>query len=132
MKHRVGAACKYFLTFIGARLPGPVLHRIQLLVNYMQAGHWMSAHGFHFPRRVYSRADVFESVSTRVRDTKALYLEFGVFEGNSMRYWSRALRHPEATLVGFDSFEGLPEDFDLLGPYRKGAFDVGGVIPRID
>ena len=46
-----------------------------------------------------------------------------------MRYWSRALKHPEATLHGFDSFEGLPEDWF---PYRKGHFGVGGRMPEID
>jgi len=28
-----------------------------------------------------------------------------------MRWWSRNLSQPGATLVGFDSFEGLPEDW---------------------
>ena len=35
-------------------------------------------------------------------------------------------------LHGFDSFEGLPEDFDVAGPYVKGTFATGGAMPRID
>jgi hypothetical protein len=49
-----------------------------------------------------------------------------------MRWWSRALRHPESRLHGFDSFEGLPEDFDVAGGYPKGRFSTGGVPPQID
>ena len=48
-----------------------------------------------------------------------------------MRYWSSELKHPDSRLHGFDSFEGLPEDFDLDGPHMKGKFNVGGEIPQI-
>ena len=44
-----------------------------------------------------------------VQDQRVLYLEFGVFRGRTIRYWSRKLRHPETRLHGFDSFEGLPD-----------------------
>ena len=68
-----------------------------------------------------------------LRERRVLYLEFGVFHGSAIRYWSKALRHPEARLHGFDSFEGLPEDFDVLdGPNRKGFFSTLGQIPKID
>jgi hypothetical protein len=40
-----------------------------------------------------------------------LYLEFGVFEGRSMRGWSSHLTASGAHPIGFDSFEGLPEDW---------------------
>jgi Macrocin-O-methyltransferase (TylF) len=131
MKRSVLRRFKYFLTLIGVRLPPGFLHQIQMVVNYMSLGRWMSVHGFYF-NRVIDRTAVFESVARQVRDKKVLYLEFGVYAGASMRYWSRELHHPETKLQGFDSFEGLPEDFDTNGPYRKGTFDVGGVIPEID
>ena len=67
-----------------------------------------------------------------MRDRRVLYLEFGVFQGTCTRYWSKALKHPDTRLHGFDSFEGLPEDFDVDGPYVKGTFDVGGEIPQIE
>jgi hypothetical protein len=47
----------------------------------------------------------------RVQGARPLYLEFGVFEGRSMRWWASHLKTPDARLVGFDSFEGLPEDW---------------------
>jgi hypothetical protein len=61
---------------------------------------------------------------------KVLYLEFGVYRGASMRYWSNALKHPKAQLHGFDSFEGLPEDWCYSR--GKGAFNVGGQVPKMD
>jgi O-methyltransferase len=59
-----------------------------------------------------------------------LYLEFGVFQGESLRWWLAHNRHPESRFVGFDSFEGLPEDW--RDGREKGAFAVGGKPPEID
>jgi hypothetical protein len=89
----------------------------------------MAEHGFRFNRRLRNRVAVFDLVASRVQDKKVLYLEFGVYKGASIRYWSQKLRHPEAKLHGFDSFEGLPEDWEQ---YRKGHFDLRGHIPDID
>jgi hypothetical protein len=86
----------------------------------------MSDHGFHLNRRLRDRRAVFDVVASRVHDKRVLYLEFGVYKGDSMRYWSNKLRHPEARLHGFDSFEGLPEDW---GPYNKGHFNARGRVP---
>ena len=72
---------------------------------------------------------MFGVVANRIKDRRVLYLEFGVFEGASMRFWSAHLNHSEAQLHGFDSFEGLPESG---GFWNKGEFDVDGQIPQID
>jgi hypothetical protein len=97
----------------------------------MKLGSWIDRHGFRFRSRVKEREDVFRAVADEVRDERVLYLEFGVFQGDSIRYWSSALRHPEAKLHGFDSFEGLPEDFDVDGPHVKGTFDLKGQVPVV-
>jgi O-methyltransferase len=57
------------------------------------------------------------------------YLEFGVWKGESIRMWTRLNQNPDSRFVGFDSFEGLPEDW--TGELAKGAFDLGGVPPDI-
>lgn len=59
-----------------------------------------------------------------------LYLEFGVHRGESVAWWYENNRHPESRFVGFDSFEGLPEDWQ--GVMRRGSFDVNGVVPQTD
>jgi len=90
----------------------------------------MKRFGYRLPMRVNTRAEVFDVVGAAVRDDLVLYLEFGVFEGASMRHWSTALKNPASLLHGFDSFVGLPEDFDFKHP--KGYFDVDGSFPDID
>ena len=132
MRKMVLQRFKQFLTIVGARMSARRLHQLQMVVNYMKLGRWMVRNNFHIERRVPNRSAVFGAVAGRVRDKQVLYLEFGVFRGASMRYWSSALTHPDARLHGFDSFEGLPEDFDVDGPHVKGTFDVKGEIPQID
>ena len=123
---------KRCLTIVGARMSAHRLHQLQMVVNYMKLGRWMVKNDFRIRRRGPDRHAVFDAVAKRVRHQQALYLEFGVFEGACTRYWSTALEHPDSRLHGFDSFEGLPENFDIDGPYVKGTFNVGGEIPQID
>jgi hypothetical protein len=123
---------KRCLTVVGSRTPSTWQHHLQMVVNYLKLGHWMTENGFEAKHRMKDRLGVFDAVAARVQDRQVLYLEFGVWRGAATRYWSKALRHPGTVLHGFDSFEGLPEDFDVNGPYQKGTFDVGGQIPQID
>lgn len=55
------------------------------------------------------------------------YLEFGVFQGETILYWADKKKEPQSRFYGFDTFTGLPErwrrDFD------KGHFDVAGKTP---
>jgi hypothetical protein len=58
------------------------------------------------------------------------FLEFGVYKGNSIRFWSQMNRDPHSRFIGFDSFEGLPENWTKK--VTKGAFYVAGAVPQID
>lgn len=120
---------KYFLTRLGDKCSLDWLLRVQAFVNYMRLGRWMRDHGFVFPRRVRNRREVWAAVAERIRDRPVLYLEFGVFEGAATRFWSRALKHPDTRLHGFDSFEGLPEEGAC---WEKNEFDLKGKPPVID
>ncbi|MBI4383916.1 MAG: macrocin O-methyltransferase [Nitrospinae bacterium] len=58
------------------------------------------------------------------------YIEFGVYQGESLRKWRSINRRPESRFWGFDSFEGLPEDWGAHA--SEGTFDVNGIVPRIE
>lgn len=47
------------------------------------------------------------------------YFEFGVASGVSFEWWLSHAQHPGARFFGFDTFEGLPEDWGLF--FKKGA-----------
>tara|TARA_B100000579_G_scaffold374401_1_gene338617 strand:+ start:353 stop:1021 length:669 start_codon:yes stop_codon:yes gene_type:complete len=53
-----------------------------------------------------------------------LWMEFGVFTGRSIEQLSRKC---PTKIYGFDSFEGLPEQWDNDNP--KGCYNLGGEIP---
>lgn len=57
-----------------------------------------------------------------------LYLEMGVAQGGTLRWWTDEITHPEARFVGFDTFQGLPEDY---GAVRAGSFSNNGQLPDI-
>jgi predicted O-methyltransferase YrrM len=60
-----------------------------------------------------------------------LVMEFGVFQGSTANQISRYL--PNATIYGFDSFQGLPEDWDIgIGRTTlKETFDMRGGLPNV-
>jgi len=58
-------------------------------------------------------------------------LEFGVFQGNSLKQIRASLPVEKFDVYGFDSFVGLPEDW--VGTNLKaGHFSTGENIPNID
>ena len=74
--------------------------------------------------------DRYEVLSHAVRVACAIpgvALEFGVFKGQTLKRIARDVR-PDRVVVGFDTFEGLPEDWGELLP--KGHFQTA--LPSFD
>jgi hypothetical protein len=117
------------LTRIGGRCSARFTHRLQTTVNYLETGRWLRDNGFVIPRRSKNREEVFAAAVAEVKDKQVGYLEFGVFQGDTIRYWSERLTNPQSFLHGFDSFEGLPENWHLRRP--KGHFSTQGDLPHI-
>jgi hypothetical protein len=117
---------KYALTSLGERAAGN--DRMSRILRHISMGAWTRTHGFSCPTRVDTREQVWNFIAPQLANIPVLYLEFGVYEGEATRYWSRTLKHPDSRLHGFDSFEGLPEG---AGVWKKGQFDVTGRVPVV-
>jgi len=85
---------------------------------------------FYTPSRDYGRR---YKLYEHVIDTFDLhhkpihYLEFGVSGAYSFRWWLKANDNPQSKFFGFDTFEGLPEDW---GTYKKG--DMSAHVPDVN
>jgi hypothetical protein len=96
----------------------------------MDSARWLCEHSLYpFKASLATRESIFELIADTARNRQVLYLEFGVFEGYSIKYWSELLSDPRAVLHGFDSFEGLPETWKEDHP--KGRFARNGRLPKI-
>jgi hypothetical protein len=60
------------------------------------------------------------------------YIEFGVYKGESMQYWTTLNQHSESQFFGLDTFMGLPDDWlHYLSVQAKGTYTTNGVVPCI-
>ena len=108
----------------------------QFSANLFYLSRWISRqpkdviiNDFYTARRDYAkRYQLYEQLvhQLQLRDKAIDYLEFGVSRGQSFRWWLSNNLHPESKFYGFDTFEGLPEDW---GTYSKGEMAAG--IPQV-
>ena len=77
---------------------------------------------FYVVKRNYTkRLNGFDFIVDKyqLQNAPVTYLEFGVASGVSFVWWLEHLKNPEAVFFGFDTFEGLPEDWGLF--FKKGS-----------
>lgn len=67
--------------------------------------------------------------AVRVAGRTGLFAEFGVWKGRSINHIAGRIK--PSTIFGFDSFEGLQEDW-AGWTEAKGAFDLKGKPPRVE
>jgi hypothetical protein len=72
-----------------------------------------------------NRFELLDFALSQVEVKDGLFLEFGVFKGETIEYIANRV---EAKVYGFDSFKGLPENWEQLMP--KGAFYTFGKVPE--
>ena len=65
-------------------------------------------------------------VRTIGSDTPIRFLEFGVYDGTSLRKIVRNFTNSRSEFIGFDSFEGLPENWH---GFARGKFSTEGKVP---
>jgi len=90
----------------------------------------------HFRQSLYFHFtfELWDYTMNRLRKSEAfnstdLLLEFGTWQGTSINYFSS--RIPEKTFFGFDSFEGLKEDWTGFS-LPAGYFDLKGQLPKVN
>jgi predicted O-methyltransferase YrrM len=101
------------------------IRALERSVDYIE-GHMADAIGFDTQKEVLAYALAQSPPSGH-------YLEFGVFTGGTIRYIAKMLRQagkPDASIHGFDSFEGLPEAWTGFNLARS-AFSTGGRLPQV-
>ena len=130
MKLRIIKFVKDFLLYTGIlRLLSPFNNVFLFIRNFNKLRQWIAQvdksslliNDFYVWKRDYQkRLKLYETVASHYQlDQKALvYLEFGVASGNSFSWWAQKNTNPGSRFWGFDTFEGLPEDW---GGYKKGA-----------
>ena len=109
----------------------------RFLLNFSLLSSWVNKYSgkvkfsdFYRPARVYNdRIKLYEHIaqSEGLGAKPIHYLEFGVASGASFTWWANTNQHPESSFFGFDTFEGLPEDWHF---YKKG--DMGFNIPVME
>lgn len=118
-------------------LVNPSLHRLMpararrsanAVVSLAATSAWLAEAG---PMTIWpDRKQLYAAVLDAEQHDEPLdYLEFGVSRGASIRWWSDALVHPDTALVGFDTFEGLPERW---GSVASGTYTADGKVPDLD
>jgi O-methyltransferase len=115
----------------------PLRFLFRFLYNFSLLSSWVNRHSSNVPfsdfykpfRRYADRVKLHEYVTGQMGlDEKPIqYLEFGVAGGTSFAWWVKANHHPNSRFYGFDTFEGLPEDWHF---FKKGAFSFD--IPFMD
>lgn len=75
-----------------------------------------------------TKEDLWDYVIMKI-GKKENVLEFGVFNGESINYMSS--KRPDLNFYGFDSFEGLQEDWGG-SQFTKAHFDLGGNLPKVN
>ncbi len=83
-------------------------------------------------KKYNTRDDIYHYLASDLTENSKIdFLEFGVAEGNSLRKFCKFNTNPESRFFGFDTFEGLPEDWDSgWGTIRKGSYTTNGIIPE--
>ena len=136
---KINSAAKDFLlaTRIGLLIK-PIKGQFKFVGNFSELTAWIQKHNsikgiyndFYSPRRVYSNREklhAYLSEQNGLGHKEIQYYEFGVASGKSFRWWLGENKNPNSTFWGFDTFEGLPEDWHF---YPKGA--MSHQIPEIN
>ena len=107
-------------------------YRLEAFNLLLELGKWLENNEFKVVFE--SRYDLYQYINNDIiKHAPIDYLEFGVWKGASMRHWVGLNQNPTSRFFGFDTFEGLPEDWKLFTTVLpKGTFSAETKIPEIN
>jgi O-methyltransferase len=111
----------------------PDSRNIQYLTFLPRLNTWAKAHNEKY--HIFdTRYQLYDYLNLNIINNNPIdFFEFGVFEGESIEYWVNLNNNENSRFYGFDSFEGLPQDWqNFSGIMKKSHFDLKGKIPNID
>jgi hypothetical protein len=76
-----------------------------------------------------NRYDLYDHIVKSEDLNKIYYIEFGVAQGSSFKWWVNNITDKNSKFVGFDTFTGLPEDW---GYFKRGAMSAKDSFPDIN
>ncbi len=135
---KILAFCKgLVIVFKPHILFGWLAHPLLMISNTLSLTKWISRqdkenilNDFYTTRRDYAkRYKLYQSVVDRLllANEPIDYLEFGVCGGHSFKWWASHCIHDGSRFYGFDTFEGLPENW---GTFNKG--DMAAGMPQLN
>ena len=74
---------------------------------------------------------IYRAIQNNAGDSKNLFLEFGVYTGGSINLFSKQLKNINETIYGFDTFEGLTEDWLTHVFFPKGSLSLNNKLPKV-
>ncbi len=94
--------------------------------SYMRSFSWAFSLPY-LPELHFDKWDFFDAIIKKSIVSKPFY-EFGVWRASSFKYLLKSFKKG----YGFDTFTGLPEDWDVGGHVeRKGTYTSDGNVPKI-
>lgn len=108
----------------------------EFIANMVRLSKWINDHAKDGFSDYYSSSldnSKRENLYKRVLEKENLnneidYIEFGVSRGVSFRWWVNQISHEGCRFYGFDTFDGLPEEW---GRFKKGDMSNGCRPPEI-
>lgn len=107
------------------------------LAYLIKLSEWRAQHGGHSINDFYSgkwdyskRYTLYQKIFEKENLTIPVnYLEFGVAGGTSFKWWVEHNKNEASRFFGFDTFTGLPEDWNV---FKAGDMSAGGKFPQIN
>jgi predicted O-methyltransferase YrrM len=79
---------------------------------------------------IFEKREFLWSYALSKVNINGLFLEFGVFSGASINFFAKTAASRNQKIFGFDSFEGLKEDW-FGTPVKRGTFNLQGKLPKV-